>query len=555
MRLTERSAWKALQALSQKERETRTLDLFAADPARAKNFSVEACGLLFDYSKNPMSAEVRRCLLALADECGVADRRAAMFSGGRINVTENRAVLHTALRNRTPSPVMLDGKDIMPDVRATLERIRTFSVQLRHGQTLGVTGRPFRDVVNIGIGGSDLGPLMVSSALRADTSSSLRIHFVSNVDGAHLVATLAGLDPATTLVVVSSKTFTTQETLTNARSAREWLLTGLANSGSPETVIRTHFAAVSTNLEATSAFGIAPERVFGFWDWVGGRYSLWSAIGLPIALAVGFEKFEQLLTGANDMDRHFLTAPPDRNMPMLAALIGVWHVNFLNHLTHAVLPYARDLAWLPAYLQQLEMESNGKRVDREGREIGYASGPVIWGAPGTNGQHAFFQHLHQGTQITPADFIVAANGNHALPDHHEILLANCIAQTEALLRGKTLEEARGELRSRGMGSVEVEALAPHRVFPGNRPSSTIVLPRLDPYSIGALIAFYEHKVFVQGTVWNVNSFDQWGVELGKQLASTVLGELKSGQPASGHDASTARLIEYVLKTRESVKGE
>ncbi len=524
-------------------------DLFAADPARAKNFSVEACGLLFDYSKNPISAETLRCLVALAEECSVADRRAAMFAGERINLTEKRAVLHTALRNRVPSPVMLDGRDIMPDVRATLERMRAFSTQFRLGQALGVTGRSFTDVVNIGIGGSDLGPLMVTSALRADTSPSLQAQFVSNVDGAHLIATLAGLDPATTLVVVSSKTFTTQETLANASSAREWLLTGLADSASSEAIIRAHFAAVSTNLEATSAFGIAPERVFGFWDWVGGRYSLWSAIGLPIALAIGFEKFERLLTGAHDMDRHFLTAPPERNMPILAALIGVWHINFLNHPTHVVLPYAQDLAWLPAYLQQLDMESNGKRVDREGREIGYASGPVIWGAPGTNGQHAFFQHLHQSTQVTPADFIVAANGNHGLPEQHDMLLANCIAQTEALLRGKTLDEARSELRSRGMASVEVEALAPHRVFPGNRPSNTIVLPRLDPYSIGALIAFYEHKVFVQGTLWNINSFDQWGVELGKQLASTVLNDLQAGKPGPGHDASTAALINYVLKCR------
>jgi glucose-6-phosphate isomerase len=391
---------------------------------------------------------------------------------------------------------------------------------------------------------------MVCSALRPYGSPDLRVHFVSNVDGAHLVATLSGLNPETTLFVVSSKTFTTQETLTNARSAREWLLTGMRRSGATEAAVQQHFAAVSTNLEATTQFGIVPERVFGFWDWVGGRYSLWSAIGLSIVLAVGFDRFDELLAGAYEMDEHFRTAPLERNMPVIAALTGLWHINFLGHPTHAVLPYAQDLAHLPAFLQQLDMESNGKRVDRSGAAVEYATGPVIWGAPGTNGQHAFFQHLHQGTQVTPADFIVAVEGSDRLPEHHDMLLANCIAQSEALLRGKTADEVRTELQSRGVEGEEAERLVPHRTFPGNRPSNTIVMRRLDPRSLGALIALYEHKVFAQGAIWNINSFDQWGVELGKQLAGGVLEDLKAGRARGGHDASTARLIDYVLGNNE-----
>ena len=473
-----------------------------------------------------------------------------MFAGKRINVTEKRAVLHTALRNRSERPVLLDGNDVMPDVRAVLARMRDFSERVRGGTIRSHTGLPFTDVVNIGIGGSDLGPLMVCSALRSYGSSDLRVHFVSNVDGAHLAATLARLDAETTLFIVSSKTFTTQETLTNAHSAREWLLTGLHSAGTTEAAVRQHFAAVSTNLEATAKFGIDPERVFGFWDWVGGRYSLWSAIGLPIALAVGFDRFDELLAGAYEMDEHFRTAPLESNMPVIAALTGVWHINFLGHPTHAVLPYAQDLLHFPAYLQQLDMESNGKRVDRSGAATAYATGPVIWGAPGTNGQHAFFQHLHQGTQVTPADFIVAANGADRLPEHHPILLANCIAQSEALLRGKNAAEVRAELKARGIEGEEAERLVAHRTFPGNRPSNTIMMRHLDPRSLGALIALYEHKVFVQGAIWNINSFDQWGVELGKQLANGVLEDLKAGKARGEHDASTARLIDYVLANKE-----
>jgi len=549
-RLHERPAWKALEAHALEMREARIADLFAQDRARAQEFSVAACGLLLDYSKNPLSRQTRRLLVTLAEDASLPAQITAMFEGKRINVTEKRAVLHTALRNRSDRPVLLDGKDVMPDVRAVLSRLRDFSEQVRGGIARGYTGLPFTDVVNIGIGGSDLGPLMVCSALRPYGSPDLRVHFVSNVDGAHLAATLSGLDAETILFVVSSKTFTTQETLTNARSAREWLLTRLHASGATEAATQQHFAAVSTNLEATSKFGIVPERVFGFWDWVGGRYSLWSAIGLPIALAVGFDRFDELLAGAYEMDEHFRTAPLERNMPAIAALTGVWHINFLGHPTHAVLPYAQDLAYFPAYLQQLDMESNGKRVDRSGAAVEYATGPVIWGAPGTNGQHAFFQHLHQGTQVTPADFIVAANGADRLPEHHDILLANCIAQSEALLRGKNADEVRAELKARGVEGDEAERLVPHRTFPGNRPSNTIVLPHLDPRSLGALIALYEHKVFAQGAIWNINSFDQWGVELGKQLANGVLEDLKAGKAGSGHDASTVRLIDYVLGNKE-----
>ena len=549
-RLPERPAWKALEVHAREMRAARIADLFAQDPARAQGFSLAACGLLFDYSKNPLSAQTLRLLLALAEDANLPAQIAAMFEGKRINVTEKRAVLHTALRNRSGRPLLLEGKDVMTEVQTVLSRMRNFSERVRGGTDRGHTGLPFTDVVNIGIGGSDLGPLMVCSALRPYASPDLRVHFVSNVDGAHLVATLSALNPETTLFVVSSKTFTTQETLTNARSAREWLLTGLRRSRGPEAAVQQHFAAVSTNLEATAKFGIVPERVFGFWDWVGGRYSLWSAIGLSIVLAVGFDRFDELLAGAYDMDEHFRTTPLDRNMPAIAALTGLWHIDFLGHPTHAVLPYAQDLAHLPAFLQQLDMESNGKRVDRSGAPVEYATGPVIWGAPGTNGQHAFFQHLHQGTQVTPADFIVAVEGSDRLPEHHDMLLANCIAQSEALLRGKSADEVRAELKSRGIEGEEAERLAPHRTFPGNRPSNTIVMRQLDPRSLGALIALYEHKVFAQGAIWNINSFDQWGVELGKQLAGGVLEDLKSGKASGGHDASTARLIDYVLGNKE-----
>jgi glucose-6-phosphate isomerase len=548
-RLTERASWKALAAHATELRGQRILDLFDEDPGRAQDFSLEAAGLFLDYSRNPLTRQTRSLLTAAAADASLAEQTRAMFEGRRINVTEGRAVLHTALRNRSNRPVTVEGRDVMPDVRAVLERMRAFSDAVRSGASCGASGRPFTDVVNIGIGGSDLGPLMVARALAPWGADGPRLHFVSNVDGAHLAATLAGLAPETTLFIVSSKTFTTQETLTNARSAREWMLAQMGGKQSPEKIVARHFAAVSTNLEATAEFGIAAEQVFGFWDWVGVRYSLWSAIGLPIALAVGFGRFAELLEGAFAMDEHFRTAPPAQNMPVLLGMLGIWFNNFLGATTHAVLPYSQDLAWFPAYLQQLDMESNGKRVDRAGTAVDYPTGPVIWGAPGTNGQHAFFQHLHQGTQVTPCDFIVAANAEWGPAGHHEILLANCLAQPEALLRGKTCEEARAELEAQGMPGADAARLAPHRTFPGNRPSNTLVLQRLDPRSVGALVALYEHKVFVQGVVWNVNSFDQWGVELGKQLAKAVLDDLRSGAPGNGHDPSTAALIARITAMR------
>jgi glucose-6-phosphate isomerase len=551
MPLIERTTWKALEQHAREMRGITVLHLFAGDAARAENFSIEACGILLDYSKNSLSAETRRLLLALAQEAGVPAQIDAMFDGRRINVTEKRAVLHTALRNQSQKPVLVDGQDVMPGIRTVLARMRAMADRIHAGIDRGATGRQFTDVVNIGIGGSDLGPFMVTTALRPYARNGLRAHFVSNVDGAHLAATLAGLDPETTLFIVSSKTFTTQETLTNASSARQWLLTKLAGTVPAEVAIEHHFAAVSTNLDATAEFGIVPERVFGFWDWVGGRYSLWSAIGLPIAMAIGFNHFEQLLGGACEMDEHFRSAPLELNLPVLAALIGIWHIDFLDHRTQAVLPYAQDLVHLPAFLQQLDMESNGKRVDRSGAPVHYLTGPIIWGAAGTNGQHAFFQHLHQGTQVTPADFIVAIHPADDMPGHHDILLANCIAQTEALLRGKTAAEVHAELAARGMHGEELQRATPHRVFPGNRPSNTIVLERLDPRSLGALIAFYEHKIYVQGAIWNINSFDQWGVELGKQLAGGVLSDLRAGQASEEHDSSTRALIEYIVKRRNA----
>ena len=549
-RLTERSSWQALQAHASAPDATDILGLFERDPRRTERFSLSAAGLYLDYSKNPVSNDTMKLLLSLAEQSSLSQQIQAMFEGRRINVTENRAVLHTALRNRSERPVNVNGSDVMPAVRATLDRVRSFSEAIRSAQARGVTEKPFRDVVNIGIGGSDLGPLTVCKALRPFAADGPRTHFVSNVDGAHLAETLTGLDPETTLFIVSSKTFTTQETMTNARSAREWLLTHLGQSKPRDNILSRHFAAASTNLEETGKFGIPPDRVFGFWDWVGGRYSLWSAIGLPIALAAGFERFEQLLAGAHEVDEHFRTAQLDSNMPVLLALIGIWHRNFLDAPSYAVLPYAQDLAWLPMHLQQLDMESNGKRVDRAGAPADYVTGPVIWGAPGTNGQHAFYQHLHQGTSITPCDFILAARSEWDMPGHHEILLANGIAQSEALLRGRSAEQVLAEMRAQGVAEEEAARLAPHRSFPGNRPSNTIVVDRLAPRTVGALIALYEHKVFVQGVIWNINSFDQWGVELGKGLAREVLNDLQAGAASAGHDQSTAALIERICSLKE-----
>ena len=465
-----------------------------------------------------------------------------MFAGEKINATEGRAVLHTALRNRSSCPVTVDGVDVMPGVRQVLAQLRAFCEEVRSGKWRGYTGLAITDVVNIGIGGSDLGPCMVCEALKPYASRKLRAHFVSNVDASHLVETLKNLDPATTLCIVASKTFTTQETIANARSARAWFL----DQAKDEKHIARHFVAVSTNTVEVSKFGIDPANMFGFWDWVGGRYSLWSAIGLPIALAIGYERFEELLEGGFAIDEHFRSAPLERNLPVLMALLGLWYADFWDAGSHAVLPYDQYLHRFPAYLQQLEMESNGKGVTLDGTPIDYPTGAVLFGEPGTNGQHAFYQLIHQGTRLIPCDFLAAARSHNPLGAHHAMLLANVLAQAEALMTGKTADEARAELETSSLSTAEIERLTPHKVFPGNRPSTTILYPQLDPLTLGMLIALYEHKVFVQGVLWEINSFDQWGVELGKQLAKPILAELQGGG-GGGHDSSTSGLLAWLRK--------
>jgi len=525
--LTQSSAWQALADHREHVSQWSISDLFADDPDRVARFSLEAAGLYVDYSKNLINADTIELLCALAREAGVEERRRAMFAGERINTTEDRPVLHVALRERSGMPIRVDGKDVVPDVFAVLSKMRRFTDSVREGVWRGYTGRTITDVVNIGIGGSDLGPRMVCEALKPFAHEDLTMHFVSNVDGADITEVLRSVDPKTTLFVVASKTFTTRETLVNAHTARAWLL----SSGAPEAAVAKHFVAVSTHAEAVAAFGIDPDNMFEFWDWVGGRYSLWSAIGLPIALAIGMDGFEALLDGAHAMDRHFTEAPLAQNLPVLLALIGIWHINFFGAASHLIAPYDRYLHRLPAYLQQLDMESNGKSVTLTGERVDYATGPVIWGEPGTNGQHAFFQLLHQGGALIPADFIVCMQPHHPLDLHHDILLANCFAQTEALMNGSWAEGA------------------PHRHFEGSRPTNTICLDRLDPASLGALLALYEHKVFVQGAIWNINSFDQWGVELGKKLAVTIEGEFAQADAPSGHDSSTQGLIQRFRQRR------
>ena len=536
--LTLSHAWSALEAHARAGQAIHLRDRFAADHARFSAFSLDAGPIFVDYSKQCVDAETMRLLFALARQQDVEGNRDAMFAGEHINLTERRAVLHTALRDRLDRAVFDDGNDVMPGVRDVLRRMREFSNGVRHGEIRGFRGGVFTDVVNIGIGGSDLGPLMVVEALEPYRTDRLRSHFVSNVDGAHLARTLKTLDPATTLFIVASKTFTTQETMANAAAAREWLVQGLGDVRSVE----HHFVALSTNLEATGRFGVVPARVFEFWDWVGGRYSLWSAIGLSIALAVGMDRFDELLDGAYEMDEHFRRAPLEANAPVILALLGVWCGNFLGIDTHVVLPYDQSLHRLPAFLQQLDMESNGKRVDRDGSPVDYDTGPVVWGEPGTNGQHAFFQLLHQGTRICAADFIVARDTHYPVGDQHQLLLANCLAQSRALAFGKTETEALHELEHQGATADAAAELAPYKTFPGNRPSNTLVLRRLTPATLGALIALYEHKVFVQGVLWNIGSFDQWGVELGKQLAPEVLSRLRGEVSPHPTDTSTEGLV-------------
>ncbi|MCP5240844.1 MAG: glucose-6-phosphate isomerase [Zoogloeaceae bacterium] len=536
----ETPAWQALAAHAAALRDTRLRTLFGEEPRRFERFSLAAAGLTLDYSKNRVDARALELLFALARERGLEAARDQMFAGVPINNTEGRAVLHVALRAPAGARFEVDGEDVMPAVAAVRERVGEFATAVREGSWRGYTGEAVSDVVNIGIGGSDLGPAMACQALAAYGHARLTMHFVSNVDGDQLAQVLARVNPARTLFVIASKTFTTIETMTNAASARAWFLAG----GAAEKDIARHFVAVSTNAAKVAEFGIDAANMFGFWDWVGGRYSMWSAVGLPIALWVGRENFEAMLDGAHGMDRHFAEAPLEANMPAILALLGVWYRAFFHATSVCIAPYSQALARMPAYLQQLEMESNGKSVTRDGQPVAMSTCPVVWGEPGTNGQHAFFQLLHQGTDLIPVDFIAPLKAAHTLPGHHRLLLANCIAQSKALMVGKTADEVRAELTAAGMSGAALEALVPHRVFQGNRPSNTILMPALSPRSLGALIALYEHKVFVQGIIWDVNSFDQWGVELGKQLATRIVGELASGD-AEHEDASTRGLIGMV----------
>jgi len=535
---TATASWKALQSHFESVRGQHLRDLFATDPDRFRKFSFCLGELMIDFSKNRMTAETMQLLVQLAHECRLAEAISALFEGDFINETEHRSVLHVALRNFSDKPVFAAGSDVMPDVRRVLEQMRSFCTEVHEGNWKGYTGKPIRHIVNIGIGGSDLGPLMVTEALRPYWKPGIEAHFVSNVDASHIAEVLKKVDAEETLFLIASKTFTTQETMTNAQTARAWFL----ERALEESHIAKHFAALSTNEKAVTAFGIDKANMFEFWDWVGGRYSLWSAIGLSIALTIGYEPFEQLLRGAHETDEHFRTAPFEENIPVLMALIGIWYVNFFNAPTEAILPYDQYLHRFAAYFQQGNMESNGKSVDRNGEEVGYATGPIVWGEPGTNGQHAFYQLIHQGTHLIPCDFIAPAQSHNPIGDHHDKLLSNFFAQTEALMNGKTEAEVEEELRQSGKSAEEIARLTPYKIFSGNRPTNSILLKKLTPYTLGTLIALYEHKIFTQGALWNIFSFDQWGVELGKQLANRILPELQDDHPVRSHDASTNGLI-------------
>jgi len=542
--LTELPVW---QKLCQHQKEivsTHMRDLFAADKNRFDKFSLKFDDILFDYSKHRITDETLPLLMQVARESDIEGWRDRMFAGEKINITEDRAVLHTALRNRSNTPVMVDGKDVMPDVNAVLAQMRVFSDKVRNGDWKGYTGKSITDVVNIGIGGSDLGPVMVCDALKPYANPALQVHFVSNIDGAHLMRALEKCNPETTLFIVASKTFTTQETMTNAMSARTWFLASAQDNAH----VAKHFVALSTNSKAVQDFGIDTANMFAFWDWVGGRYSLWSAIGLSIALYVGMDNFEALLSGAHEMDNHFRTAPLEQNMPVIMALIGVWYNNFFHVDTNAILPYDQGMARFPAYLQQADMESNGKFICRDGKRIQYKTGPVIWGEAGTNGQHAFYQLIHQGTQIVPCDFLMPIHSHYSIGKngytHHKILLANFLAQTQSLMLGKPPAQARAELEKQGMSGEALENLLPHKVFEGNRPSTSIMFDKLTPNTLGKLIALYEHKIFVQGFIWNINSYDQWGVEYGKQIAQEILPLLTNNEQINNFDSSTNGLINY-----------
>lgn len=539
-RLDQSEPWKALERHWATISRQHMRELFQEEPDRFETFSVRWNDFLLDFSKNRISRETMRRLLDFARFRNLEGWRDRMFRGERINSTENRPVLHVALRNRSNRPILVDGSDVMPSVNRVLDQMKRFTTSVRDGSWKGYSGKRIAQVVNLGIGGSDLGPVMVTEALRPYGRGPVQTRFVSNVDGTHISETLRELDPETTLFVVASKTFTTQETIANARTARSWFL----ERAGDESAIARHFVAVSTNFEEVRAFGIDPANMFEFWDWVGGRYSLWSAIGLSIALFIGMDHFEELLAGAHAMDEHFSSAPLEENMPVILGLLGFWYLNFFGAETHAVLPYDQYLHRFPAYLQQGDMESNGKRVDRDGLQVTHTTGPVIWGEPGTNGQHAFYQLIHQGTRLVPCDFLMPVESHNPVGPHHRLLVANFLAQTEALMKGKTEDEAREELSRAGLSSEEVARLLPHKIFEGNRPTNSIVFRKLTPGALGSLIALYEHKIFVQGILWNINSFDQWGVELGKQLANRILPELEADRSVAGHDSSTCGLLEH-----------
>ena len=556
-RLTTLPAWQALLAHRTAMNTVHLRDLFAQDLQRFDRFSLTfratpvegtrqaPIELLFDYAKNRITEETMRLLVDLAHQAGLAYAITAMVSGQKINNTEDRAVLHVALRNRTNRPILVDGQDVMPAVNRVLGQMRRFSEAIRSGDWRGYTGQAITDVVNIGIGGSDLGPKMVTLALAPYTRADLRAHFVSNVDGTDIAETLKRLDPATTLFLIASKTFTTQETMTNAQSARAWFLA----TAQDESAIAKHFAALSTNEKAVTAFGIDPQNMFEFWDWVGGRYSLWSAIGLSIAIAIGMDNFEELLAGAHAVDEHFRATPFAQNIPVIMGLLGLWYNNFWDAQSHAILPYDQSMARFPAYFQQGDMESNGKSVTKSGEPVDYTTGPIIWGEPGTNGQHAFYQLIHQGTKLIPCDFLAPARSYNPLGNHHQILIANFLAQTEALMKGKTPAEARAELTASGVSGAQLETLVAAKTFPGNRPSNSFLFRQLTPATLGALIALYEHKIFTQGVIWQINSFDQMGVELGKQLAKAIEPELISNAPVASHDPSTNGLINAFKQMR------
>ncbi len=538
--LNQTKSWLALQKHWQKVSPLQMRHLFETEPDRFERFSLSLDGILFDFSKNRITDQTLPLLCALAREAGLEEKRSDMFSGQPINRTENRAVMHVALRNRSSRSMSVAGQDVMPQVRRVLQQMGRFCAQVHSGAWLGYSGLPILDVVNIGIGGSDLGPLMVTEALKPYAQKGLRVHFVSNVDASHLTETLKGLNPETTLFLIASKTFSTQETLTNAHSARDWLL----RAAGDERAVAKHFVALSSHVERVRQFGIDPQNMFELWDWVGGRYSLWSAIGLSIALYIGMEQFEELLAGAHRVDEHFRQEPLESNIPVVMGLLGIWYTNFFGAESHAILPYDQYLHRFPAYLQQGDMESNGKRVRCNGQPVPWSTGPVVWGEPGTNGQHAFYQLIHQGTHLVPADFLAAVENHNPLGRHHAILLSNFFAQPEALMKGRTELEARQEMQAAGLEAGVIERQLPHRLFPGNRPSNSFLYRKLTPRTLGSLIALYEHKIFVQGAIWDINSFDQWGVELGKQLARTILPELEGSGTVNGHDASTNGLINY-----------